>query len=283
MRTVGFILFLVMWTGLPRAAHADATKVYPRPELARDAPRFAKKFQFIYERAVVPKLTPGEQRALQGVRFEHPYPRRADSLVNFYSGVVADRRTVWLPLLSTKLVEDLATAYAWLWDQNLSFDTIDLYAAMLRWKEPSEFAGGHYPAPLSALGIPSNALDRKRVDGMSLRIRNSAWAFILLHELGHLRHGHRPYAGRPLAEARANEIEADRFALDVLERTGTIPMGAILFFQAQAYSLPNEGQFANAAAWQEYLDRQHTASILSFVGIIRPHTGFIYRLRIRRA
>ena len=258
MRFRELALLVVLLASTPTVAAADATKIYPRQVLASDASRFEEKFAFLWEKAILPNLTPAEARSLRGVRFELPYPKRDDPLLNFYAGLDGGKPTVWLPLISVKLVEDLSTAYAWLWDQKLSFDTIDLYAAMLRWKEPAEFPGGHPPAPLPALSIPGNALENPRVDDMSLRMRNSGWAFVLLHELGHLRHGHRPYAGRPLALARANEAEADAFALEILERTGTIPMGAILFFQAQAYSLPNRGQFADAAAWERYARSEHT-------------------------
>ena len=38
----------------------------------------------------------------------------------------------------------------------------------------------------------------------------------------------------PAAESQANEQAADKFAMDLMERSGTIPMGAILYFQATA-------------------------------------------------
>jgi predicted Zn-dependent protease len=129
---------------------------------------------------------------------------------------------------------------------------------MLRYKPASAFSGGRYPPPLEALGIPSDALSDERVDGLSLRLRNSAVAFVLLHELGHILYGHGGYKGISKEQARANEQQADRFALEVMERTKTIPMGAVMFFQTQAYSLPHRGQFSSDAEWERYLESEET-------------------------
>ena len=76
---------------------------------------------------------------------------------------------------------------------------------------------------------------------------------MLVHELGHILHKHKGYDVVTKAQARADEAEADRFALDVLARTQTAPLGAILFFQAQIYSQPHRGEFADRQAWQQYL------------------------------
>ena len=125
---------------------------------------------------------------------------------------------------------------------------------MLRYKALAEFPGGRYPEPFEALGIPADALKEKAVDELSLRFFNSARAFILAHELGHIlkRHGAR---GRPVLE---REIEADRFALDVMARTGTIPMGMILYFQAMAHWAPNRAQYGSEADWRDFIARRKT-------------------------
>ena len=75
------------------------------------------------------------------------------------------------------------------------------------------------------------------------RLRNSAYGFIFAHELGHVVMRHPGYKGIPLEQARRNEADADRFALDVLQRVSEVPMGAVLFFLAQGYVTPNRGHF----------------------------------------
>jgi hypothetical protein len=78
----------------------------------------------------------------------------------------------------------------------------------------------HFPDGL--LGVPTRVLEQEpEVDDLSLRFRNSAWAFILAHELGHLRHRHPGNAAVDPATSQAHEVEADRFALDLLGRSDT--------------------------------------------------------------
>ena len=48
--------------------------------------------------------------------------------------------------------------------------------------------------------------------------------------------------------------ETDRFALAVLARTQTAPLGAIPFLSgAQIYSHPHRGKFVDRQTWQQYL------------------------------
>ncbi len=71
---------------------------------------------------------------------------------------------------------------------------------------------------------------------MSLKITKSGIYFIMAHELGHIYHGH---VGRPGGAASiAQEMEADRFALDVLAATGEAPSGAAVFFTAVRWTDP---------------------------------------------
>jgi hypothetical protein len=145
------------------------------------------------------------------------------------------------PAFSLLFVEDLCTAYAWLYKQGYSLETIDEYLAMLRYKGAADFPQGRYPPPLVALGVPASAAEDPDVNSMALRFRNSAYAFIFAHELGHVLAGHPN--GVTMEQSRANETAADDFALRVLAVDAAIPMGAILFFQAQAYFMPSLGQF----------------------------------------
>jgi hypothetical protein len=133
---------------------------------------------------------------------------------------------------------------------------------MLTFKQLSDFPDKRLPPPFVALGVPSNATADSAVDGLSLRLRNSAYAFILGHELGHVVLGHGGYAGITTERARTEEADADRFALRLLQQAKTIPMGGILFFQAQAYAMPNPGQFQaiglTAQDWEREVQRSIT-------------------------
>jgi hypothetical protein len=54
----------------------------------------------------------------------------------------------------------------------------------------------------------------------------------LAHELGHVLYAHR---GGSMEHRRQNEIEADRFAFRLMGRTVLPPIGALLFFMADAH------------------------------------------------
>jgi hypothetical protein len=104
---------------------------------------------------------------------------------------------------------------------------------MLRWRPEADWPGGTYLDPLEAFGVPPAVWERDPAVGdLGTRLRNEAWGFILAHELAHIYHRHPGNRAVPPAKSQANEQEADAFALDLLERAGTIPMGAILYFQA---------------------------------------------------
>jgi hypothetical protein len=140
--------------------------------------------------------------------------------------------------MSLKALEDMATAYAWLYHNDYSLSTIDLYFTMLRHRSPADFPGGKFPQILEALGVPPDAYKTdKRVDELSLSLRNEAFAFIIAHELGHIRYAHKPLDQISAQQAQADETQSDAFALDIFLRTKTPPLGAVLFFQAQVYNL----------------------------------------------
>jgi hypothetical protein len=134
-----------------------------------------------------------------------------------------------MPILSLHFLDDLCTAYAWLQVNGYGLETISEYTAMLRYHD---FAGGRAPPPLVALQIPPNALQDLRVDSLALGHFVTARTWLLLHELGHIYHGHH---ARSFAESRTNEEEADRFAAMVMKRTPLPPLGVLVFFLADAH------------------------------------------------
>jgi len=239
------------------AAARDLTGAYPAAELKTDGERLGKRVRQLFE-VIKPMLSDAERDKLKDVVLFFPEPRKGDYFLNFYAVSHQGRAVVVMPMLSLKVLEDLATAYAWLYANGYSLSTVDLYFAMLQHRERDGFPGGNYPALLDALGIPDNAWDDPRVDKLSLSFRNEALAFILLHELGHILFEHKGYDQITRAQARQDETQSDRFALDVLARSATPPLGAIMFFQAQFYSLPTRGEFDTPGDWQDYLQQKAT-------------------------
>ena len=239
--------------------------MYSQAKLTQEKSRFESRINELFTKGILPELTADERRVLKNVVLRFPLVGEiSQTPIDFYAGESNGQPFVTMPVLSLLFLEDLFTAYAWLQVNGYSLETIDEYITMLKYKRASDFPGGYYLPPLEALMIPSDALTDKKVDELSLRFRNTAYAFILLHEMGHILEGHRGYRGITAKQAQSNEESADRFALEVLERTATIPMGAILFFQAQAYYMPNKGQFRaegkieTEADWQNYLNTKFT-------------------------
>src|SRR5262245_36819123 len=202
---------------------ADVSSMYSRSELDNAAPRLTAAVTKIFDLGVKPHLNPDELSRLGDFAFRFPPPSPRDEVLNFYAADVGGKPIVIMPILSLKVVEDMATAYAWLYHNGMSLGTIDLYFAMFRHKPKADLPVGKYPPLLATLGIPTDALEDRKIDELSLSFRNQAFAFVLVHELGHILHGHKGYDVITKVQARADEAEADRFALDILARTQTAP------------------------------------------------------------
>lgn len=257
-------LALAFVCALPPSADSAAKwiEMYRADQLIREQSRFerftGKLFPILRDIILTNGL--GDRGAITATRIRLTLPDADTSLLNFYSSQASS--TVFMPVFSLLFLEDLTTAYAWLYKKGYSLETIDEYLAMLHFKAADAFPRGRYPPPLEALGIPANATSDREVDELSLRFRNSAVAFILAHELGHIALHHPGYKSIPRDQARRNEAEADAFALSVLARAANIPMGAVLFFQAQAYTMPSLGlykaQGRSVEEWDSAMRREIT-------------------------
>lgn len=233
-------LLLIILPG-PFSTAADA-QIYGRAELDSEAVRLRNAIFRMYSIGIKPSLTEEEKRAVSDFEFRFPLPGPDDPLMDF--SATTDGHAIIMPLMSLKALEDLTTAYAWLYHNNYSLSTIDLYFTMLRYRDRDDFPGGKFPRILDALEIPPDAYKTdKRVDELSLSLRNEAYAFIIAHELGHIRHAHKPLDQISRQQAQADEIQADAFALDIFLRTKTPTLGPVLFFQAQVYNLLHPVEF----------------------------------------
>ena len=94
---------------------------------------------------------------------------------------------------------------------------------------------GRPPKPLDALCIPRNAWDIKEIADRATQIFDTEVVFALLHEYGHVFHGHVGGAQVRPEDSRANEQAADRFALDLLGRVGHVPLGVSLLFMTMSH------------------------------------------------
>jgi hypothetical protein len=239
-----------------KAASANLASMYDAAAVAQVQPRLRSRVVEILERAFRPNLLPVEQRSLANLTLQSPL--EGDPVLGYYSD--SRNKIVTMPAVSMLFFEDLCEAYAWLYVKGYRLETVEEYVTMLKYKGPEGF-GGRYPPPLKALGIPSDALNDAKVNDLSLRFRNTGYAFILGHELGHIRFQHRSYADVSVDVAQANERQADQFALELMRRVGDIPMGAMLFFQSGIYHFLNRADFPSDAEWNDFLSKRATHPI----------------------
>src|SRR2546422_4541046 len=245
------VLGCLLAAGPARAAAQTVANMYDSAVVAREQPRLASRINEVWIKAFKPNLTPDEQRALSGVPFQTAVD--GDPVI----GYETRGRVIRLPAISLLFFEDLCVAYAWLQRRGYRLETIEEYVTMLKYRDAAAF-GGRYPPPLKALGIPGDALTDPGVNDLSLRLRNTGYAFILGHELGHVRFQHPGNNAVPIAVSQANETQADQFGLELMRRVSEIPMGALIFFQTGIFYFDNRADFPSDAAWQAYLTREAT-------------------------
>jgi hypothetical protein len=231
--------------------------MYPDVELAKSKTRYERRVSEMFSSGLWQFMNGAEKQALSGVRVELPF--KGEGPLDAYSYRRNGTLTVVLPVLSLTFIEDLSVAYVWRHINRHSLEPIDEYLAMLKYRRPEDFPGARVPDPLTALGVPPWIWEQdKRVDELSLRFRNTAWAFILAHELGHLRFRHPGNGQVPPDVSQRNEIEADDFAVDLLSRSDTIPMGMILWFQSSVGYFKNRADFRTEAAYREWMQSETT-------------------------
>jgi len=276
-------LALVVFAAVAARA-ADYSSLYDDALLSRKAPIYQEGLKSNFETVFLPKMTPAERQAVSHLVISVPLRGMDRSPFDFYT--MRDG-TVTMPAMSIRFLADLALAYTWLEVNGYSMEPVADYVSMLKYQSADRF-GGRYPDPRRALGIPANAESDPNVDQISLALFNQALMFTLLHEAGHVRYGHPGYGpGVPRAAARANEEQADRFALEIMRRAGQPIPGLLLFFVSMAHFVPHRADFDSQAKYDAYLaqathpltsDRVRTMS-----AFIREHAADFGRLQLNPA
>lgn len=219
-----FLLILLL-CALPLAAEArDFSRIYPASELKRANGVYSPNVQGMLFEDVARYLLDDEIATLRRVRLWQPWDRTVDPFefsANAVTGVIL------VPTFSVKFLDDLAVATAWFERFGCKKESVFDYVASL------DHGTLDLPDPLTALAVPDQAYKLDNfVDDVSQKTLKSALVFIMLHELGHVHHRHRPYGEITARQAQAQEAEADRFAMRVLRRMRLPPMGVTLWFMA---------------------------------------------------
>jgi hypothetical protein len=210
---------------LAGAAHAGALDtIYDDQDIASLRPRYEQGWRNNYDNVFSKVFTDQERSRLAAVRFR--MERRVPGNEPF--GFMGGSNTVIASAASLRFLEEIALARTWLDRNGLATQSVSDYLLMLRYWDESK---GRPPKPLEALCIPPNAWDIRDIADRATRAFDTETLFVLLHEYGHVFHGHPGNAAVRPEVSRANEEAADRFALDLLARVGEVPVGvALLFF-----------------------------------------------------
>lgn len=234
------------------AMASDFAGLYDDATLQYWQSRYHKGLAGNLQEVIMPRLTAQERQVLAGVRLDLPLRVPDQEPFAFYSS--GPPYVVTMSAQSLKFFDDYCVAVAWLQANGYSIETAAEYVSMLKYRDPAAL-GGRYPLMLDALAIPGNALDDPHVNDIANRIFNEAIFFVLVHELGHILYRHPGYGPDvPRAVARANEAEADAFALDMMRRVEAEPLGMTFFYLMSAHGLPGRGDFGSDADYARFLD-----------------------------
>ena len=181
-------------------------------------------------------------------------------------------RRVYIPTLSVKFLDDLATTFVWLDHHGCDSAAVFDYVGMIRYQSFERSV----PAPFTVLPVPADALDNYYVNEVSGKILKSATYFLMAHELAHVLYGHSGSAS--FGQSQAQEIEADAYALEIMRRLSVVsaepvpPMGMVLFFQAASRFEPAPGDFDSIEAFEAYARHGVTHPLTSDRLITMAHT-----------
>lgn len=252
------LLFLSLLIATPLSAR-DMSNLYDHATLEYWQPINREDILWNLENVILRYLTDEERQILGNVNMEFPLRGDKKDLFEFYvSGSYASGYTVTMPILSLRFLGDISLAYLWLEVNGYSISTVPQYIGMIKYKTADRFPGNRYPKPLDALRIPENARDDPKVMEIYSKthpIYTMAVIFILCHELGHVRYCHPGYDSVSREQAKENEAEADRFAIEIMSRIGILPGGAAFFFSSLLRWQKHRSDCRTDEEWEDDLNK----------------------------
>jgi hypothetical protein len=239
----------------------DYANIYSRSELQRAYNTYSENLRGVWEQDLKGRLLVNERQAAAGVRMLLPALGNHRHPLDFYAE--SGSRKVTIPIFSVKFFDDICIALAWMERNNCNKLLVSDYVGMLRYQNNSSFPGGRFPNPLSALGVPANALDDHFVNDVSGKALKSGIYFLMAHELAHVIYGHQGYDNISASEAQRQEIEADNFALNLMRRISVPPVGVSFFFMIASRFESAPGDFQSISEFESYLQERSTHPLTS--------------------
>jgi hypothetical protein len=251
---VGIVVVVAMTMVLlaEAASAGNVDDLYDDATLKYWQSRYEKGLNSNFQDVILPRLTADERERLADVQIE--VPLRVEGQEPFAYYTTGNPWTITISAASLKFFDDFCVAIAWLQANGYSIETASDYVSMLKYRTPAA-VGGRYPLPLDALQIPGNALDDQHVNNIATRIFDEAIFFVLSHELGHALYRHPGYGGGvSRATARANEAQADAFALDMIQRVEAEPTSMAFWFLMAGHMADGRGDFGSEEEYQRFLE-----------------------------
>jgi hypothetical protein len=229
------------------ALSQDVSRLYPREKLEADAARSGEQIRAEYRETILPQLTDNEKTALSAVKIDFPVSSPHGDPFEFYT----DGSTIYLPALSLRFYADLCVANAWLNAHGFDGTTVRDYVGML-FREAKLSPRAPLPPVFRTLGVPDSARDEAAVKNRADRDFGNTIVFLLAHELGHVLKKHQTGLSDPIHK-RAQEIEADEFAIEIMRRIAQVPLGLEFWFDVERIRHVAPNKFPTEAEWQKYL------------------------------
>jgi hypothetical protein len=191
-----------------------------------------------YREVVMPRLTPTERLRLTNILIEFPLFGQTRDAFEFYSLPRAKPARVVMPISSLRFFGDVCLATGW-WEQQGAKGQSPVlgYISQMKYgRVPS--SKGKTLSLMEGAGVPPAARDNPKIADFASKCVSSGFLFILLHEIGHI------VTEDPRLASQEQEMAADTFAAEIFRRLGTAPTGAVLFFSANSYVVPNRWDFS---------------------------------------
>jgi len=248
-KTIAFFILLVIL--LPDSLSAkNLSELYSDKELQEANKRYSRNIPYLYSEDFLGRLT-FKERFGYDVRLVTPLRNKSGKLFEFYS--LVNKKIIVIPIQSIKFLDDLSIAFAYLEKNNCRKEMLFNYLTKLMYDKK-------YPpvSPKVAMGIPSNALNDSFVDDVSQKVLKSTFFFILGHEYGHIYFNHPDYKHISKKLSQQQEMQADKFSLNVMRRIGVVPAGLALFFSAVSRFEAVPSAFNTKSEYEKYMAEKST-------------------------
>jgi len=212
--------------------------VYDEAELVRWQAKYEDNLQWNYRNVIQAKLSHYEKTTLESVRLKTPlYPEH--NVTPLPISVYSSNNEISIPVHTVKFMDDLTILRAYQLNQNIP-DAAETevwgYISAI-----SQITGKRFllniKSPLLQFGVPDNILSDRRVDQVSQNMLKLSIVWMMAHQLGHIYYSYTSKYDSP----DIIEMEADRFALEILRRQGITPAG-LSFLQSSMMAV-NLGKY----------------------------------------